>query len=399
MASPVDTSVKHFHFEMAGSPVLNGQSGSAIGLLNACLITGFGLQSATSLVVASGVATLTFATTHAATVESVVLVAGATGAWTDLNGEQKVTALGANQVKFATALPDGTATGTVTAKMAPAGWLSPFTDTNIAVYQSAAVESTKMFMRIDDTGTTAFRLRGYEAMSGASTGSGLFPVDAQISGGGWCNKSSVANATPVKWTLVADARGGYLSVVGYSASAAGTESGRTVFFGDFQPYRTGGDPYAFALGCGNSATAGNWQDSTGVCDQESGTSQYTPRPYHGLGTAFGQSSHAESGGSTLSGRDDTFGKFPSEVDGGLMLSRRFLVGALGAVRGVYPGLYTVPQSEVGLAFAPRTLQSGAGPLAGRKLIAVGGGGGASPVAYPSTNLGISFIDVTGPWAR
>ena len=399
MASPVDTSVKHFHFEMAGAPVLNGQAGTAIGLLNACLITGFGLQSATSLAVAGGVATLTFATTHAATAESVVLVAGATGAWADLNGEQRVTALGANQVKFATALPDGTATGTVTAKMAPAGWLSPFTDTNIAVYQSAAAESTKMYMRIDDTGTTAFRLRGYEAMTGASTGSGLFPVDAQISGGGWCNKSSQATAAPVKWVLVADARGGYVNIVGTSAGNSSYETGRTIFFGDFRPYRTGGDPYAFALGCGSSAASNNWQDSSGVCDQESGTGQYTPRPYHGLGAAFGQSSHAESGGTVLSGRDTTFGKFPSEVDGGLMLSRRFLGIALGAVRGVFPGLYTVPQSEVGLAFAPRTLQSGAGPLAGRKLIAVGGIGGSSPAAYPSTGLGISFIDVTGPWAR
>lgn len=396
MASPVDTSVKHFHFEMAGSPVLNGQAGTAIGLLNACLITGFGLQSATSLAVAGGVATLTFATTHAATAESVVLVAGATGAWADLNGEQKVTALGPNQVKFATALPDGTATGPVTAKMAPAGWLSPFTDTNIAVYQSAAAESTKMYMRIDDTGTTAFRLRGYEAMTGVSTGSGLFPVDAQISGGGWCNKSDGANAAPVKWVLVADARGGYLNIVGTSSGNSSFESGRTIFFGDFRPYRTGGDPYAFALGCGSSASA---QDPTGVCDHEPGTSQYTPRPYHGLGTAFGQSSRAESGSAALSGRDATFGKFPSEVDGGLMLSRRFLGGASGAVRGTFPGLYTVPQSEVGLSFAPRTLQSGAGPLAGRKLIAVGGNGGANPVAYPSTSLGISFIDVTGPWAR
>ena len=394
MASPVDTSVKHFHFEMAGSPVLNGQSGSAIGLLNACLLTGFGLQSATSLAVAGGVATLTFATTHAATAESVVLVAGATGAWADLNGEQKVTALGPNQVKFATALPDGTATGTVTAKMAPAGWLSPFTDTNIAVYQSAAVESTKMYMRIDDTGTTSFRLRGYEAMTGASTGSGLFPLDAQISGGGWCNKSSAANATPVKWTLVADARGGYLSVVGYSADVASTETGRTVFFGDFRPFRTGGDPYAFVIGCG---TSGDYSNTPGTCDQDAAASQFTPRAYHGLGTSFAHASTPESGSPALSGRDPTFGKFPSEVDGGLMLSRRFFSASGQAPRGAFPGLYTVPQSEVGMAYAPRSLQSGAGPLAGRKLVAVGCG--ANTNAYPSASLGISFIDVTGPWAR
>ena len=80
-----------------------------------------------------------------------------------------------------------------------------------------------------------------------------------------------------------------------------------------------------------------------------------------------------------------------------MLSRRFLGGTSRAVRGIFPGLYTVPQSDVGLAYMPRSLQSGAGPLAGRKLIAVGCGASSTP--YPSTTLGISFIDVTGPWAR
>lgn len=394
MASPVDTSVKYFHFEMEGAPVLAGQAGRMLGVLDACLVTGFGLKAATSLVVAGGVATLTFAGSHGATVESVVLVEGVTGALAALNGEQRVTARGSSQVKFATAAPDGTAAGTVTFKMAPAGWLSPFTDTNIAVYQSAAAESTKMYMRIDDTGTTAFRLRGYEVMTGASTGSGLFPVDAQISGGGWCNKSSEANATPVKWTLVADARGGYLSVSGYSATFAGTETGRTVFFGDFRPFRTGGDPYAFVLGCG---TSGDYSTTPGTCDQDAAASQFAPRAYHGLGTSFAHASTPESGSTNVSGQDATFGKFPSEVDGGLMLSRRFVGAGNQAPRGVFPGLYTVPQSEVGKVYAPRSLQSGAGPLAGRKLIAVGCG--ASATAYPSASLGISFIDVTGPWAR
>ena len=92
MTSVVDTSVKHFHSAMVGAPILNGQAGSMIALLNACLKDGFDIKVATSLTVDSGVATLAFTGSHSATVESVVLVAGSSVA--DLNGEQKITAIG-----------------------------------------------------------------------------------------------------------------------------------------------------------------------------------------------------------------------------------------------------------------------------------------------------------------
>lgn len=106
---------------------------------------------------------------------------------------------------------------------------------------------------------------------------------------------------------------------------------------------------------------------------------------------------AESGASVKSGIDTMFGKFPSEVDGGLMLSRRFIALNTQSPRGVFPGLYTIPQSDVGMSVAPRSLQPGEGLLAGRKLIAVGCGAGT--FAYPSASLGISMIDITGPWQR
>ena len=394
MASPVDTSVKHFHYDMLGAPVLNGVAGATIGLLDACLVTGWGLKSATSLVVSGGVATLSFSGTHGAMLDMVILVEGVTGALTDLNGEQRVTALAAGQVKFATAAPDGTAAGTVTFKVAPAGWEKVFSFTNGGVYRSLHPESTKKYIRIDDAGTTSFRLRGYETMSDANTGAGMFPTDSQINGGGWCNKSNVANATPVKWLMVADARGGYLSIVGNSASTAATESGRTIFFGDFQPLRTGGDPHAFALGC---ATNGTYNDTNGVCDEAANITQFTPRAFHGLGGSFAMAPVPESGGNTKSGADATFGKFPSEVDGGMMLSRRFISLLNQAPRGIFPGLYTIPQSEVGMSIVPRSILPGDGILAGRKLIAVGCGSSTAP--YPSTSLGISMIDITGPWAR
>lgn len=395
MASVVDTSVKHFHSAMAGAPVLNGVAGALLAVLDACLVTGFDVKAATSLVVAGGVATLSFAGSHSATVESVILISGVTGALTALNGEQKVTATGSGFVKFATAAADGTAAGTITFKMAPAGWVKVFSGTNVAVYQSADPQSTKMFLRVDDTGTTFCRLRGYEQMTDINTGSGLFPLDAQISGGGYMNKSSVANATAVKWKIVADQRGGYISIVGYSATTASAEAGRTVPFGDFAPFRPGGDAYAFLIGCGVNGAYG---ETSGLCDQNSAPTLYAPRAYHGLGSSFVHGSYPETGSNTTSGTDVFLGTFPSKIDGGMRLSRRFVAEAASSeARGIFPGFYTVPQSGVGLVIAPGTMQTGTGALAGRKLWALGCG--AAAAAYPSSSLGISFVDITGPWVR
>ena len=395
MTSVVDTSVKHFLSTMLAAPVGNGVAGSEIAKWDACLVTGFDDKAATSLVVASGVATLSFASAHSATVDSVILVSGVTGALTALNGEQKVTALGVNQLKFATAAADGTATGTITFKMAPAGWEKTFAGTNLAVYRSQDVLGTRMYVRVDDTGTTFCRLRGYEQMTDVNTGTGLFPTDAQMSGGGYLNKSSSANSTAVKWKLFADSRGMYLSTVGYSADYAASEAGRTVCIGDFTGSRPGGDPYAFLIGC---STNGSYSDTAGVCDQSASGKLYAPRAYHGLGGAVAHESYPETGTNSKSGTDTFFGPFPSKIDGGMRLSRRFIADGTNAEpRGILPGLYTIPQYDVGLSVTPGSVIPGTGALAGRKLMAVGCG--ANSYAYPSSSLGISMIDITGPWVR
>ena len=116
MTSIVDTSVKNFGYDFPGAPELHGTFGSEISVHTACLVTGFGLRTAVSLVVSGGVATLTLANEAKNTnrLRTVVLVEGVTGALTALNGEQKITFASSTELKFATAGADGTATGTST---------------------------------------------------------------------------------------------------------------------------------------------------------------------------------------------------------------------------------------------------------------------------------------------
>ena len=52
-----DFSVYYFNEGLRGAPQLSGTSGALIAVLDACLITGFGTVSVTSLTVADGVAT------------------------------------------------------------------------------------------------------------------------------------------------------------------------------------------------------------------------------------------------------------------------------------------------------------------------------------------------------
>jgi hypothetical protein len=210
MTSVVDTSVKFFTSQMSGAPALPGVAGALIALLDACAKDGFDLKTLTSLTVAGGVATAAYTGTHSAMVDAVVLIAGVTGGpsgWAGLNGEQKITGKpGAASVTFATNLPDGIYTGTITMKMAPLGFAKPFSGVNLAAYRSLDPMSTGMYLRVDDTAAQTARVFGCESMSDINTYAGQFPTNAQMAGGGYWGKSSVANSVPVQWALIGDSR-------------------------------------------------------------------------------------------------------------------------------------------------------------------------------------------------
>lgn len=389
MASPVDTSVKHFLSTMVGAPVLNGVAGSMIAVLDAYLVTGFDIKAATTLVVAAGVATLSFSGSHSATVDSVILVSGVGGGLMALNGEQKVTAIAAGQIKFATAAADGTAAGSIAFKMAPAGWEKPFFGTNLAVYRSQDVLGTRMYVRVDDTGTTACRVVGYETMIDANTGSAPFPAAAQISGGGSWPKSGSTDATARPWVLVADGRKFYLHVCPTGLGGA------TFGFGDDLAARPGGDPYACSLSVSFQYFLANMNQ--GAFDTPAVQSVALPRNYTGLGSSSLHAAYPFTGNAGyLSGADGTLGAFPSEVDGSLRLAPRFLAIPGKAPRSNLPGLYHVPQAEAFSTFKRGDIIPGTGALTGRKLMAVNTT--TALTASPTTaNTGVSFIDITGPW--
>lgn len=395
MTSIVDTSVKHAHSSMLNAMVLNGVAGSMVSVLDAFLVTGWDVKAGTSLTVVNGVATLAFAGTHGATVDSVIAISGVTGALVDLNGEQKIKTTGAGYVSFATAAADGTAAGTLSFKMAPAGWSTTFTATNIREYHSTDPASTGMRLRVDDTTALTCRVVGYESMTGINSGAGAFPSDAQMPGGGYWSKSSVATAAPQSWLLVADGRKLFLHVAPYFS--AGARGGVTRSFGDEVAVRPGGDPYACSLSYSAASEISNQAD--GGVDFGLTLQQAMPRSFTGLGSSVLHVCACYTGNSlVVSGADPALGPFPSAVDGGIRLSKKYLTISQPGTspRADVPGLYSVPMSLAFDTFKTRDTIEGTGDLTGRRLMALNPTSVVSAFSS-NANTGVSFVDITGPW--
>ena len=157
-----DTSVKWFHSGMIDAPVLSGQAGKLIELLDACLINGFSTRTPDSIVVAGGVATVSIGAGNPYEQHAVVEISGANNA--ALNAEWRIDTASASSFTFlCPGVLDGTVAGSVV-KRAGAGWGKPFSGANIAAYQSVDPASTQLYLRVNDNDARFSRVRGYENM-------------------------------------------------------------------------------------------------------------------------------------------------------------------------------------------------------------------------------------------
>ncbi len=212
MTLPVSTPC-WFDSSEAGAPTLNNAAGSLLEVLRSCLINGFGAVSVTSIVVASGVATVT-AATHgfSAAYGKLVLIEGAPVS--ELNGRKRISNVLTNTFTFpAPGVADGTYTGTISAKRAPLGWSETHTGTNIAIVGSTAPEAKPNSLRVDDSGSASMSrwlCIPTASITDINTYSGQAPSNAQVAGGAYVQKGHVNNATAKAWAVVGDDRGFYL---------------------------------------------------------------------------------------------------------------------------------------------------------------------------------------------
>lgn len=195
-----------FDSDETGAPVINQVAGSVVQALKACLVTGFNLKAITQIVVTDEVAVATCADHgYTATYGKLLLIDGATAA--GLNGRVQPTAVTANTFTYdAPGVPDGTYTGTMSAKRAPLGWtvVAENVEGTKAIFARTDPQATLSQLLVDDTKSTNAVVAVVGMVEGATdvdTFGGLYPS----TGYPWWQRGS-NNGVPKKWVIAGDSK-------------------------------------------------------------------------------------------------------------------------------------------------------------------------------------------------
>ncbi|MDW3682929.1 hypothetical protein RA280_14465 [Cupriavidus sp. CV2] len=371
-----------------GCPAANAVAGNLLAFLDACLLSGFNTVTVSSLTSSGGTSTLV-ASNHGYQVGQWLLVAGANES--QYNTEVKVkTVVDANTLTFDT--PSGapaSATGTITAKVAPLGWTKPFSGTNLAAYR--APTGKQHYLRVDDTNTYGAVVWGAETMSSISAGTGIYPGGGGTSFVNTCEWQK-AYTSPYRYILVGDDRRFFL----LPAVQASQYGYNVYFFGDYTPYNASdASPVMLAADRTLSYLSGGYAYPAGYSQGTYMTTSPSAKAYlsrsaagalagDGVWLARGYPGGAAwASGSPTSFSYDTQTPLQAIVALGCEV---FDVTAGGfGMRGNMPGLYMFPQKMTGL-FATGNVIT----LGGKDLLLV-----LSSVV--SNTAGMAGFDLTGPW--
>ncbi|MDO8903962.1 hypothetical protein [Hydrogenophaga sp.] len=318
-----------------GAPTLNNAVGAWCEVLRVCLQNGYNSKSVTSIVVSSGVATVTCATHgYSGAYASHVLIEGSSEA--ALNGKKQPTVTGANTFNYpAPGVANGTYTGTITAKQAPAGWTEIFTGTGKSIFQPDSVEATGICLRILDTNaapaaTTYARMIGVENPSDIDTYSNVFPTNAQRSDGLYLQKGT-NNTTPKPWFVIANDRFLYLFI------DFGASGGCLYWFGDLKSLYAP-DPNCCGIHGGINTTTGQISPSafglSGFNANPAGP-PYVFRDYTGTGS---YSENMNQCGPQLSGHLGSGVMQSGALPTWAIWDGIYLMEGAKVLRGVVPGL-------------------------------------------------------------
>ncbi len=391
--------ITHINSEMRGAPIIAGNArGNLIAAIDAWC-TGFGLVTAIKVTVAAGVATAELQPGQGFDLHTVIEVAGATPA--ALNGKSRVIeVVGGKDIKFPTMAPDGIATGTITIKVAGSGWTKAFTAANKAVYRSADVLGARHFYRIDESGgvTNMARVRGFENMTTVDAGTGLYPTNAQINGGGYWAKSYSADAIPVRYDIIGDSRFVMIAIASSVSQWPEYKGAALRGFGDPLPFNPAGDVFSACISCNQYTTGSDAQYGGFGGPVSAGAGAiYAARSRAATGTARDMGLKPFVGYSIggNSGDDATLGALLDQPDGRMKLSQLFMfddsASGSAAPRSIVPGLLHVPHTGLAAAVQPRDYLIGTEALEGRILMALPTALQAGGTTY------MNFVDLTGPW--
>lgn len=369
--------VRVYKSSMPGAPVMSGTVGALIGVLDACLVNGLASQAITSITRSGNTATVTSTAAHLLTTGDLVSITGAIQ--TDYNVEAYVTVTGASTFTYTVANSPATpATGLPVFRIAGAGWTKAFSGTNLAAYRAPIGTTNGFYCRVDDSVALYSRIRGYETMTDVSTGTGLFPTDAQLSGGSYHVKSNAASGAGRSWVLITNGKIWYFLNYYLGTIAQGVNG---ISFGDPTNYKTG-DLYGTILFADTqTSTPAVFQAMVASITSQAG--HFLARSYTQIGTsvAIGKSTDAAktSSAAVIGAAGMTY---PVPADGGLYLAPVYWHEP-GCMRGVLPGIWAPCHAR---PLTDLDTFSGSGDLAGKTFLACN-----------TVGTGQMFLETSNTW--
>lgn len=418
--------VKYFSSTMPGAPVVNGNWGDLVGLLDAVLVSGFNLKTVESIRSENGLVTAAVSSGHGYQVNQVVLISGCEQA--EYNGEHLITSTTSSTFSYkisSTPASPATTQSTISAKVAPLGFQTVFTANGKRAYRSASSKSLKPFLRVDDSVDPVWdkkfakyaKVTIAEGMTDIDTFSGArgpydpaYPTKNEIGykdGGsifnGWYKwiydhldggtKLEIpAGAGARVWAVVGDDRGFFLNI---SPDPTTPKLRQTYYFGDIKSYKLG-DAFPWALiasdlpdasnsyvyiGGGNFfPTTLNMQGKTMVKDytQVGGTTRF------GFFTLNPVNQEMSSGA-------DNYIPWPNGPDFSLQLWPVWIKEEAGHIRGEMPGYFFLPQN---LPFNDFEIIDNVISYQDRKFILLNG---ATSNNVSNKDWCRLAFDITGPW--
>lgn len=371
-----------------GAPQLTNVAGSLNALLHAVLVTGWRVQTLTSLTVAGGVATGTLAG-HGYTSMRSIEVAGASTA--ALNGRKLITVTGSGTFTFpAPGVADGAAAGTIEVRRAGCGWVRTHNGGNASIYARTDVSATSMCLRVlDDAAAPGWAaVRMVWGVTGIDSWAGQAP-----SAGEYYWPKGANNASPKKWVAFGDHRTLYLMLDGTDGYPASSYNGvpMGIFaFGDFSGDAAGGAYDCMLSASGTSATSSpSSMLGTEQLLYAPPVGAIAPRSFSGVGGPVAIGVVGMRNGSLVGGLGPVF---PSPVDRGVRLhapvllteaNATFSYPIRGALRGLANPLAAMPVAQVHLT--PMVVAD-----SDRDWMLVG-------LRQSGSQLGAIAVDMTGPW--
>ena len=364
-----------------GAVALSGQVSKLVDVLDSVLVNGYNSQTITSITRSGSTATAT-KTAHGFNSGQRIVHSGAVQ--TEYNIDTAITVTDANTYTYTvTGTPATPATGTISAKVAGAGWTKPFTAVNKAVFRNSATAGTGFYLNVQDHGAVTAqeaRIWGYEVATAQDTGTGPFPTTVQMLTGLFVRKSVSADATARSWYILADETVLYMFIetgdANYYVSPVRTSS---FMFGDIYSYKAN-DPYkCMIIGRATENTAASTSENfpflnagsaTGLATTLSG--HYIARGATGVGSALAVGKHTDffkafTGGPYPMGfvGNNNF-SYPNAADNGLYMAPCFIHHNAG-VRGYLKGFWTPVQDN---PLGHTDTFSGTGGLAAKTFMVV-----------------------------